>query len=274
MLRRELIFATLSALMLISCNKETNLRQEYINVYHNGSQNAVSSISVPPAGIEDGVIDVHTNAPLDISYRQAFDSDENTWFMIKSVESVGDDCMRIRYCASSLIEKNSIDLRTGTISLSNSSLYLGKYLPVRQGYDLVKEVSSSVDLIDEKGTYTTEKITDLNKSTSAIVSFNAYAQTGYEAGGKNISLDIELRGGAVFNGSGRTSFRVNVKTGTDPDSSNFHYLLFANEDLSLLSQDTMLHFSVKNPKGTVVYVSNIKIYKVKDADLGDLVFEE
>lgn len=266
----------LMPLALVSCEpKETEekpLREEFITVYDETKPNVtLDEVRIPIKGVQDGKLHVLTNVDLNMSYN------EPGWFVIKDVQEVDSGHKVITYDASSMIGDNSLDLRSGNLSFSCPEKYFGKFMKISQGYDQVWEETFS----DGNGTlrlagnlkWTTPELSAIASHYYDYLSFNAWAEATGDITGRNITLDVTVSGGAVFSEINRTTYRINVPLGDGPDGNNLRWLMLSSGG-KIMNAQTTLTFSVHNPSGVTVSVTNVRVYKVTESDYEDFWEDE
>lgn len=273
-MKRNLKYCLLPALACIplACGQknagDVPLRSEYITVYDESRPNVLlSDVQLPFKGIKDGKLHVLTNADIDMRYTD----DGSGWFSIKNIQEVEPGHRVITYDAVSLIDGNSLAQRTGYLSFTAPELYLGKFMKVRQGYDQAWEEDFSsfpAGCVSLSGSdeWSTPEIAVVATHYYDYVSFNAWAEASGDMAGRNLTLDVSVAGGAVFEDINRTTFRINVPLGKGPESSNLRWLLLSNGG-GRMSSATSLKFSVHNPSGVSVCVGNLRVYKVSEAEI-------
>ena len=278
-MRRTLFLALLlSASALLSCNKkEEPLRTDYIKVWLTNPDKTVEDLQIPFDGTDDGCFHVQSNVDFETRFMDPPDG-SGGWFHITSVENVEPGHLKVSYTADSMLGGNSLDRRTCKYSVANPSLFLGKFLSIRQGYSQVYS-----DNFDDKGgyvtlqagmaPYTTPYLSALNVTFYDYVSLNVWAESSILVDNINITMDVTVEGGAVVDNINRPSYRINVPLGTGPSASNMKWFLLSNQG-QRLSDKTRLTFSVVNPSGVTVRFTNLKLYKVSEAEIENLADDE
>ena len=202
-----LLLCTSVASVLCACKgNEVDLRpvrSEFIKVYEVSEKKTVDNIQVPFEGVQDGKIHVLTNVDLEWKYFVDQTATGTDWLQIKSVEEVEPGHIVVTYDAASILPFNSIDRRSGRLSFSCPSQSLGKFLPIRQGYDrkFVEEFSSEPGeciTITGDETYITKEYASFSSDYYDYISFNAWAETTNEFLSKNITLDVTISGGKFY----------------------------------------------------------------------------
>lgn len=267
--------------VLCSCKKSSDgdsaTRSEFIKVYETSADNTVDNIQVPFDGVEDGKIHVLSNVPLDWKYLVNQSESDTGWLVIKSVEEIEPGHTVVTYDASSILELNSLERRSGRLSFSCPSASLGKFLTVRQGYDrrFLEQFDDEPDgnlVITGKQTYTTDEHPELNKDYFDYISFNAWAVSENEFMSKNITLDITISGGHFYD-TGLTTYRVNVPLGTAAEKGNLKYLLVLGDGVRM-SPKTKFTFSTANDDQVYVHIDNFAGYQVSEAEWGVLIEDD
>ena len=277
----KLLYVSLTAVGLISCTDEPVvevLRDEYIVAYETSPDIAISEIQVPFEGASDAQIHVLSNLELDWRYQVDQTMADPAWLTIKSVEEIEKGHYLVTYDAKSLLDRNTISRRESVLSFSNAEAFMGKFITFRQGY--TEEYSESFDSVGDgyvsltgKQTYTTETLHIINKDYYNYVTFNAYAQRENEFSLENVTLKVTVSGGPIFRDINRTEYIVNVPVGTEPNAGNMNFLLMWNKG-NVMGSKTTLTFSVENEEGAVVFIDNLHIYKVSEAELDNFVDDE
>lgn len=276
-----IITASALAVFLLSCQKkeeQTDLRPEYIKVYDNDAQKPVDNIQIPLDGVQDGKIHVRSNIGLEWKYFVAPNAlPGNDWLTIKSVELEEPGHLVVTYDAASLLALNSLEQRGGHLSLSSPDASLGKFIPVRQGFEkyslnVFPDKEGGVLTITGDEEYTTEACEDLIADYFDYIAFNAWATTDNPFLSKNITLDITVSG-AVFQATGLQTYRINVPIGQGAGKDNYKYLLIMG-DGKRISADTHFTFSVANDDRVFVHIANFDAYKVTQAEMGELFEDE
>lgn len=277
----KLLCISLAAVGLISCAEKPEgetLRPEYVSVYETDPSKTVSDIQIPFEGVNGAQLNVVSNLELDWRYQVDQTMVDPEWLTIKSVENVSQGHYLVTYDAKSLLDRNTIARRESTLSFSNAASFMGKYITFRQGYteeysqDFSSEPDGYVELTGKR-TYTTETLHIINKDYYNYVTFNAYGQKSNEFSLENITLNVTVDGGPTFKDINRTVYTVNVPVGTTPTPKNMNFLLMWNKG-DVMGSKTTLTFSVENEEGTTVYIDNLHIYKVSEAELDNFVDDE
>ena len=268
-----LLFAAVFV-VCFSCKKNDDTaqtRSEFIKVYETSESKLVDIIQVPFDGVTDGKIHVLSNVELQWKYLVDQTNDDNDWFQIKSVEEVEPGHTVVTYDAGSLLEYNSLEKREGRLSFSCPSESLGKFLPVRQGYQqkFFKDFKGEPDgkvRITGKETFEVDSEQKLNLDYFDYISFNAWAETTNEFLSKNITLDITVKGGQFYE-TALSTYRINVPLGTKAEKSNLHYLLLMGNG-ERMSPETTFTFSTANDAQVYVNIDNFAAYTVSQAEIG------
>ena len=276
-----LLVSAVLAAAVCSCNRNDGpqrpVRSEYIKVYETSPDETVDDIQIPFEGVQNGQIHVLSNVPVQWKYFVDQRETGTDWFKIKSVEEVESGHIVVTYDAESILVLNSLDRRSGRLSFSSPEEYLGKFLPIKQGYvqqfyeDFSEEPENAV-VITGRQIYTTDEYPVLNTDYCDYISFNAWAETTNEFLSKNITLDVTVSGGKFY-ATGLTTYRVNVPIGTGPDKSNMRYLLLVGNG-ERMSEKTYFSFSTANDDQVYVHIDNFAAYKVTEAEMGLLIKDE
>lgn len=243
----------------------------------------LDEVQVPFEGVKDAELHVVSN--LDLGWRYLVDQSQPdpNWLTIKSIEEIETNHWLVKYDAKSILDENTLSRRVSKLSFYNPEAYLGKYITFRQGYTM--EYSDSFDVTDGeevipgnielsgKYTYTTEKLSIINKDYYNYVSFNAYAVEYDEYSRDNITLNVTVNNGPSFKDINRKTYVVDVPVGTQPKAENFHYVLMWNKG-EIMGPETTLTFSLNDQEGVKVVLDNLQIFKVSEAELNDLADEE
>lgn len=277
----KLLCISLAAVGLISCAEKPEgetLRPEYISVYEIDPSKTVSDIQIPFEGVNGAQLNVVSNLELDWRYQVDQTMVDPNWLTIKSVEEISQGHYLVTYDAKSLLDRNTISRRESTLSFSNEKSFMGKFVTFRQGYteEYAQDFSSLTEGYVEltgKQTYTTETLHVINKDYYNYVTFNAYAYKADEFSYKNVTLTVTVDGGPIFKDINRKVYTVNVPKGTEPKASNMNFLLMWNKG-DVMGSKTTLTFSVNNEEGDVVYIDNLHIYKVSEAELDNFADDE
>ena len=273
--------------LLGACNRSdqpySHPRSEFIQVYETSADNPIDAIQVPFDGVQDGKIHILSNLPegQQLDYRYLVNptgGTANNWLTIKEVDNTDPSHIVITYDAASLLEKNSLERRSGSLSFTCPELSLGKFVPIRQGYSLVytddfkQEDGAPISLTGEE-TFTTDKYPKVNVDYCDYISFNAWAKDESEfVLSKNITLDVTISGGHFYP-TDVSTYRVNVPLGAAASKANLVYLLVVG-DGTRMSADTQFTFSVANDDGVRVFIKNFAIYRVTAAEMLDLIGDE
>lgn len=269
------------AVAVCSCGREDGpqrpVRSEYITVYETSPDKAVDAIQIPFEGVQDGKIHVLANVP--VQWKQFVDQSATgtDWFKIKSVKEVESGHIVVTYDAESVLPLYSLDRRSVRLSFSSPEEYLGKFLPVKQGYsrqfyeDFSDEPSGMITITGRQS-YTTEEYPVLNTDYCDYISFNAWAETTNEFLSKNITLDITVSGGKFYD-TGLATYRINVPLGSGPDKDNMRYLLIVGNG-TRMSEKTQFTFSTANDDLVYVHIDNFGAFQVTEAEMGLLIKDE
>ena len=259
-------------LIPVSCQQEeagnVPLRDEFITVYDEAKPDvSLDDVRIPFKGVTDGKLHVLTNVDLKMT------CSEQGWFVIKDVREVDEGHKVITYDAASMIDENSLDSRSGNLSFSCPELYFGKFMKVSQGFDQVwEETFSDTDTgclrLAGSFQWTTPELSQIASHYYDYVSFNAWAEASGDITGRNITMDVSISGGAVFSEINRTTYRINVPLGNGPEGSNLRWLMISSGG-KIMNSQTTLTFSVHNPSGVTVSMSNLRVYKVTESDYED-----
>ena len=277
----KMLCLSLTAVGLFACAEkpeEEVLRDEYISVYETSPDVLVSEVQIPFEGVVDAQLHVVSNLELDWRYQVDQKMVDPNWLTIKSVEEIEKGHYLVKYDAKSLLDRNTISRRESTLSFFNAKNFMGKYITFRQGYteEYAQDFSSLPDGYVEltgKQTYTTETLHIINKDYYNYVTFNAYGQKGGEFSLENITLNVTVDGGPIFRDINRTTYTFNVPVGTAPAANNMNFLLMWNKG-QVMGSKTTLTFSVENEEGAIVYIDNLHIYKVSEAELDNFADDE
>lgn len=276
-----LLLSAALAAAVCSCGRydgpQRPVRSEYITVYETSPEKAVDAIQVPFEGVQGGQIHVLSNVP--VQWKKYVDQTETgtDWFTVKSVEEVEPGHILVTYDAESVLALNSLDRRSVRLSFSSPEEYLGKFLPVNQGYsrrffeDFSDEPSGMLTITGRE-IHTTEEYPILNADYCDYIAFNAWAETSNEFRSKNITLDVTVFGGKFY-ATGLTTYRINVPIGTGPAESNMRYLLLVGNG-TRMSEKTYFTFSTANDDQVYVHIDNFSAYQVTEAEMGLLIFDE
>ena len=253
-------------------------RKEFIKVYEESPDKLLDGIEIPVEGAQDAKIHVLSNVPLQWKYLPNPNSTETDWLTIKSIEEVESGHVVVTYDAQSLLAKNSLEQRSVRLSFSSPEAFLGKFLVLSQGHDILVTDDFSTELggalsLTGKQTYTTREFPEVNTDHYEFITFNAWAETDNEFPKKNITLDVTVSGG-MFYETRLTTHRINVPLGTSPDESNFKYILVMGSKDDRMSAKTNFTFSVENDDQVVVHVDDFAIYTVSPAYLEFLYQDE
>lgn len=276
-MKKHLFLILCLSLVAVACNKKTEtqpLRPEYITVYGDDPAKTLSEVQVPFEGITDGQFHVLSNVPLQWKFLVTQDAQTPDWFVIKSIDEKETGHFVVTYDAASVLALNTLDRRSVHIGCSCPEQAIGKFIKVRQGYDVrfIEEFSEEPKgcvTLTGKQTYTTRVCQELNTDYCDYISFNAWAETSNEFLSKNITLDVTVSGGQFYD-IGLTTYRVNVPIGTGPDASNMKYLLVVGND-GRMSDKTTFTFSVANDNLVNVHIDNFSAYQVAEAELFDVI---
>jgi len=265
----------------ISCSKKDKeappSRSEFIKVYETSEDKAVDNIQVPFEGVKDGKIHILSNVPLQWKYMIDQSEPDQEWLKIKSVQETDPGHFVVSYDAASLLPLNSLERRGGRLSFSCPEQYLGKFIPIRQGYSqqFIEDFSNHTDgflTLTGKQTFTTREYPELNKDYFDYISFNAWAETDNEFRSKNITLDVSVSGGQFYD-TRLTTYRVNIPIGTGADQSNLKFFLLMGNG-ERMSAKTHFTFSVANDDRVFVHVDNFAAYVVTEAEMISLFEDE
>lgn len=274
------VITALAALAAACSDNDAPLRKEYIKVYTSSPDTLLDDIQIPFEGVSGGEIHILTNDDVTMRYmvNPALPAESRDWFTITSMETVAEGHVVIRYDAASILGYNTLARRAGTLSVTDAQKWFGKFVGIRQGYVQVYE-----DNFDDRSggdvsltglmTYSTSAIGAVNTNYYDYVSFNAFAESSSDVTGQNLTLDVSVSGGAVFDAIGRSSIRLNVPLADSASADNFRYVLLSNGG-ERMSASTSLTFSCSNPSGETVHIDNLAVYKVSEAELEDLADDE
>jgi len=277
-MRRIAAYPMLLLILFCSCQdneNELSLREEYVNVYLGDSKLAVDYIQIPFEGVTDGVIHIKTNVDLEMNYNSGA---SGNWLTIKDVQDVEEGHSIITYDAASMVEEGSLDRRQGYLRFVAPSLYFGKFIDVRQGYEQVwnetfEGYSGSCYPLSGNSVWTSDALDVLGTHFYDYVSFNAWYESSSDVSQRNITLDVHIEGGPVFDALNKTEYTFNVSEGNSVEAGNMKFFLLSNNG-QRMSSKTKLSFSVSNPAGVTVKIANIRIYKVSEAEIETFLDED
>lgn len=284
---RNLTAIVLACAAVASCkiqrSVDTPLRSEKISVYTSENPGVLlNNVQVPFTGVEAGEIHILSDKPLDMNYvvDPTLPEQEQKWFTIRNVEQIAPGHTVVTYDATSIIEDNSLSRRSGLLSLTNAPAYLGKFLTIRQGYTVTYDAgfdAAALGSLSLSGNmvYTTPALNNINLHYYDYISFNAYAQvpTGMDPVGQTFTIDVSIQGAPYFDATGQKSIRLNVPVSSNDAPENLHYLLITNHG-ERIGAGVKLSFTTNNPTGVIVHFNNLRIYKVSEAELEDLVDDD
>lgn len=279
-MRYRLSFIWFLLLLIPSCRdgikEDSPQRTEYIRIWQDERPGVfLDNIQIPFEGVTDGKIHVNSNVALEMSYNPGNSGD---WFTIKSVDSAEPGHSIITYDAASMLPDNSLERRHGNLRLVAPDLFFGKFLNVQQGYDQVWSETfdanpGNYESLSGVKTWSSDEISALGTHFYDYLSFNAWAEAVSDVSGRNLTVDVTVGGGPVFEAINRTVYSFNVPVGSAAAAENIHFALLSNGG-ARMSPKTTLTFSVHNPAGVTVKIANVRLYKVSEEEIDDFLNDD
>lgn len=248
-----------AAVLIVSCRAEAPLR-ERIKVTTASGSTILKTLYVPVEGEFSSLL-VQADAALEIDYREAVNAGGN-WFRIKEIQPRSQGEYLISYEAEP--RGNTLDIRTGTLSLVAPEENLGAFLNVRQGFEKVwsESFSGGVLSLTPGQEWTSPTLDGISSIRDSWLSFVARAES-FPGASEYLSypLIVTLSEGAVFAETDRASFVVDILQGDAFGSGSFHKLHIYNGG-KVFSSETKLSFSVPGGDGPAIKIDDVCIYEI------------
>lgn len=261
----------LAAALSFSCGKDNPAPR--IEVLTSGGLSLTSTLSIP---VEGGNFDltVKAQSDLDIFYEQAQETEEG-WFTMQEVSKIAKGEYLVRCMAKPLV--GNLNLRRGTLSFSAPEEYIGKFLDVRQGYEMVvQEAFSSLTgkqlTLAPGDSWESGLLTGISSIKDAWLTFDARA----EGGADYIPLYVELIGGATFPEIARKVCATDIAPSAEFVPENLYKLHIYNSGV-VFSSETRIRLTLPSDAGAPIYLDNLTIYNIpvaKDGIIGEEENEE
>lgn len=254
-----------------SCNMTDAVPEAFIAVKSDQSA-SVSNLQLPFDGVENGCLNVVHSVDVEWKYEPAPSAADGDWFKVTSVKTVSKTEFVIEYSAESMASCNSLERRTGVLSIVGPDSFAGKFINVRQGYDkiyenLFKDQPDGCKILGGRVTYTTPETDAFKDVCNTYISFNAWTESS--AGDAPAAINVRIEGGAVFDDFGSAECRVAIGGSSQASPDNFHCLLSSNGG-KVMNASTRFVFSADTPDGTIVKLANVRLYKVSEAERQDM----
>ncbi len=262
------VLAPLCALTL-SCRKNTDIaRSETVRFYSAGNPDkSITYLQIPLEGVSEGEICIESNTPVEVEtvlpVKDVLGADP--WISI-SVTPEGDRNYTVKYSAKAL--KGDLTSRSACLNATSTSMYLGSYLKICQGYDLfwAEDAAAEHILSASAPTYTIVTIPSIAATSYDYISFNAYAVNPEAVSTKEVyPLELSIPEGTYFAQTGLETFILDVPLADSFGDSNLLYLPFRSVADGFSSETTVTFrsaYSGETPP--TLHIGNIKVYKVSD----------
>lgn len=252
----KLSASILMTVLMLSCSKGDDSSR--LEVFSQDGKRLSTKFIAP---VEGGsfTLQAKSSDELDIFYTEGT-GEESTWFELGDVRKNGKGNYQVSFTIQPL--EGSLALRNGTLSFSAPKAYLGKFLDVRQGYvQIFQEKFSSMSdkylTLTPGDSWQSGILTGISALKDAWLSFEARA----EAADCDISLEVELLGGAEFPEIARNVYVTDVAGAGEFDKTCFYRLHIYN-DGKVFSSETKIRFTVPSDAGSVIHIDNLTIYEI------------
>ena len=256
-IRRLLVVLLPCAALLCSCS-DRNSASGRIQVTAADGSLVSRTVYIPIEG-ESSSWHVRSEEDVEIFYKQAGGT-SGEWFSISDIRKDGSGEYTVSYTAKPL--GNTLDLRSGTLSIVAPDHYLGAFLSIRQGYKKVWEKTFSGDALSiaPGNAWASGTMDGISAIKDAWVSFRAKADALPGTTG-HFPLVVSLEGGAVFFDINRTSYELDVQAGETYGPDNFYKLHIYNGG-RVFSSESALSFSVPSAQSSIIRIDNVAIYEI------------
>ena len=267
-MKNDLPVLLLLFILLSSCSRDMDpgVRNETVNVYLNDGVTAVDRLQIPLEG-GDGTIRVFSSLPLNVKYEEPVASADSGWFRIDTVEQTAADTWILRYKAASILDKKDITRRSGCLSLNDTLNFFGKFLDVHQGFEKVYDFAGDTLSLAPGEVYATEALNKLSNHSYDCVTFTAYALSPEQAADSLVVLDMTVKGGALMESIDMNAMSFSLPAASDFTAVNYRTVLLYNKGKYMPSATALiLAASGNNPVGSTVRITDIRVYKVTEAE--------
>ena len=257
-LSQTVVLALAATPLLFSCTKEKPLHQRISVTAADGS--ALSEVVYIPLEGASSFWNVQSDEAIDIFYKEAA-VETSSWFHITEVSQTAAGEYKISYTAQP--RGNTLEKRSGTLSLVSPEHYLGAFLSVRQGYDKVwgHAFSGGEMSLLPGSSWTSGTMDGISAVKEAWLAFSARADELPGGGAATFPLEVTLTGGGYFKDINRTSYQVDIQTASQFGADNFYKLHIFN-DGKVFSSESRIIFSVPAEKSSVIRLRDVSLYEI------------
>lgn len=216
------------------------------------------TVYIPLEG-ESSSLDIRAEKDVEIFYNEAPGA-YGEWFSISDIRKNGTGSYTVSYTAKP--RGNTLDLRSGTLSIVSPEDYLGAFISIRQGYRKIWEKSFGNDgmAIYPGAGWTSPTMDGISSIKDAWLSFSAKADVIPGTNGL-FPLTVTLVGGATFHDIDRTVYELDVQSGDTFGSDSFYKLHIMNGG-RVFSSESAVKFSVPSELSSVIRIGNVSIYEI------------
>ena len=256
-IRRLAVVLLPFAALLCSCSGKTP-EEGRIKVTTSDGTVVSQTVYIPLEG-EESSFSIRSEKDVDIFYKEAQSASGN-WFSISDISSSGAGEYTVSYKAKP--RGNTLELRSGTLSIVCPEYYLGAFISIRQGYKKIWEKSFGGDgiAILPGASWTSETMDGISSIQDAWLAFNAKADALPDSIGM-FPLLVSLDGGATFSDINRTTYELDVQASETYGTHTFHKLHIVNGG-RVFSSESTVRFSVPSELSTVIHIGNVSIYEI------------
>lgn len=256
-MRKIFAAALLFAVLNVSCTKKDAF-QGRIKVTGPDGKALSTSVMIPLEG-GSSYWNVRSEEDLSIFYTEARQETSSEWFSITDIQQTAPGSYVVNYRAEP--RGNTLELRSGTVSMVAPEKYLGAFLCVRQGY----ERKWNVSFPDGKkllpgNSWTAEPGTKVNGTKEAWLSFTARTEpSGNRA--KMTPLSVSLSYGASFTDINRSTYQVDVPS-DDHFGPECYFRLRVGNGGEELSSRVKIVFSTGAESTSTIQLGEVALYEI------------
>ena len=246
-------------LLLGACDEKQASEVARIRVTASDGTALSQTVIIPLEG-EESSWTVRSEEDVDIFYKEALGSSTGGWFSITDIRRTAPGCYTVNYSAQP--RGNTLELRSGTVSLVSPENYLGAFISVRQGYSKVWEKTFSGDgqAILPGRSWTSPTMDGISSIQDAWLAFRVKADA--IPGGSGVyPVVVSLDGGAEFADIHRTSYMLDVQVSETYGADNFIKLHISNGG-RVFSSESTVKFSVPSELSSVIRLGSVSVYEI------------
>lgn len=255
-----------SLALVLSCAQEPAVAERIRVTTPDGT--AISKTVFLPLEGESSSWKVEAQEDLSIFYTQAKET-EADWFSITGITRTAKGEYEVQYTVKPL--ENTLEVRSGSVSMVAPDYYLGAFLCVRQGYEKVwdKTFAGEGLSLESGAVWTSETLDGVSAVKDAWLSFTAEADA-FVSGGAFSPLTVTLLGGGRFDDIARDTYQVDIPAG---EEETFFKLHIKNGG-RVFSSETRIRFSVPSGKSSLIRIGDVAVHEIPVARDGIIGISE